>query len=415
MEFMKKIYDVIVIGGGAAGLFAAITAARKGLAVLVIEKNSRPCRKLLITGKGRCNVTNNCDIVEFMDNVPHGGKFLYSAFSKFTAKNCMDFFEEIGVKLKTERGNRVFPESDKALDVADALQREIKRLNVELISNTVTELIIENNEVKGLLCSNASYYANNIIVATGGLSYSKTGSTGDGYIFAKQSGHKVTELSPSLVPIVTAEDFSDLMGLSLKNVVLKATDKKNKVIYSEMGEMLFTHFGISGPLVLSLSAHLDNKKLNEYVISIDLKPALDEKTLDNRILRDFSELKNKSFANSLNKLLPAKLTSEVVKRTQINPETKVNEITRENRLKLLNIIKNFEIHIENFRPIEEAIITRGGVCLNEIDPKTMRSKLVGGLYFCGEVLDCDAYTGGFNLQIAFCTAFAAAMACSDCV
>lgn len=407
---MKK-YDVLIIGGGAAGLFAAVHCGRFGKKTAVIEKNDMYGKKLLITGKGRCNVTNNCDVETVMKNIPTNPRFLYSALNGFTCEDTMNFFEWSGVPLKTERGNRVFPESDKSSDIVSALVRECRDADVEFIKDEALKLVIENDTVTGVLCKGDTYYCEKLLVATGGKSYPKTGSTGDGYKFAKQAGHTVTEIRPSLVPIVTKEkEPAEMMGLSLKNVALSVFKGNNaKPIFKEQGEMLFTHFGVSGPLVLSASSHIRDVNDGEYKISIDLKPALDEETLDKRVLRDFTEAKNRDFQNSLGKLLPSKMIPVIVKLSGIDGTKKVNEITREERQELVKLIKNFTFTILKFRPVDEAIITSGGVSTKEINPKTMESKIIKNLHFAGEVIDCDAYTGGFNLQIAFSTAYAFAV------
>jgi hypothetical protein len=398
-------YDVIIIGGGASGAMAGITSARMGRKVAIIEKNGYIGKKINITGKGRCNVTNNCPNEELMLNVPRNPKFLYSAFSNFSSQDTMDFFESLGVPLKTERGNRVFPISDKAMDISKALQRELKSLGVKLLEETATEILVEDNICKGVKTDKNTYLSESVLIATGGKSYTGTGSTGDGYTFARSVGHTVTKLVPSLVPIVAEEKYcSDMMGLSLKNVRLNLMDGE-KCIYSELGEMLFTHFGVSGPLVLSASSHIDKMQQHRYRILIDLKPALSVETLDKRIQRDFSENINKTFINSLNKLLPNKIIPVVAKLSKIKFDTKVNQITKEQRLELVNVLKNFPVTVKDFRPLDEAIITSGGVSTKEVNPKTMESKLVKGLYFSGEVLDVDAYTGGFNLQIAWATGY----------
>ncbi len=406
---MKNKYDCIVIGGGAAGLMAAITAADSGKNVLIIERNNRLGKKLLITGKGRCNVTNNCGIDEFMANIPTNPRFLYSAYSQFNSQDCMNFFERLGVKLKTERGNRVFPVSDKAGDIVSALEQAVKERSITVKNIRATELIIEDCTVKGVKCQDVSFLADSVLIATGGMSYPKTGSDGDGYRFARQAGHTVIPLKPSLVPIVSEENYcSEMMGLSLKNVTLTLKDiKSRKTLYSEMGEMLFTHFGVSGPLVLSASSHIRNMENNRYKLEIDLKPALSEKTLEARLQRDFAENINKDFANSLNKLLPAKIIPVIVKLSGIPADKKVNQITKQERQNLVSLLKAFPITVKAFRPIDEAIVTCGGVKASEISPKTMESKLINGLYFAGEVIDIDGYTGGFNLQIAFSTGYAA--------
>ncbi len=407
--------QVIIVGGGAAGLFSAIMLSRNDVKCLVIEQNKILGKKLLITGKGRCNVTNNCDAQTVMNNIPHNSRFMYSALSSFEPKDTMSFFEEIGVELKTERGNRVFPVSDKSQSIVNALVDEAKRLGVRFLREKVISLNQKDGAVREVITDKSSYLCDNVIIATGGKSYPQTGSTGDGYVFAKDMGHTVTELAASLVPIVTEEsEPTEMMGLSLRNVTLTLKDtKSNKKIYSEMGEMLFTHFGISGPLVLSASAHIDKIEKDRYQVEIDLKPALSEKQLDDRILRDFSQQLNRDFANSLGMLLPSAIIPIIVSRSKIPPDTKVNSITKVQRQALVSAIKCFTLTVRDFRPIEEAIITRGGISVKEISPKTMESKLVSGLYFVGEVIDVDAYTGGFNLQIAFSTAYCAAKAISD--
>lgn len=400
-------FDVIIIGGGASGSMAGITSARLGKKVAIFEKNGYIGKKINITGKGRCNVTNNCSNEELMQNVPRNPKFLYSAFAMFSPLDTMDFFENLNVPLKTERGNRVFPVSDKALDISKALERELKRLNVKIQDENVTDLLIQDEICKGIKTDKNTYLADSVLIATGGKSYIGTGSTGDGYKFAQSVGHTVTKLVPSLVPIVAEEKYcSDMMGLSLKNVRLNLMDG-DKCIYSELGEMLFTHFGVSGPLVLSASSHISKMQQGRYKIYIDLKPALSVEILDKRIQRDFSENINKTFINSLNKLLPNKIIPVVAKLSRIKFDIKVNQITREQRLELVNAIKNFPITVKDFRPLNEAIITSGGISIKEINPKTMESKLVKGLFFSGEVIDVDAYTGGFNLQIAWSTGYIA--------
>ncbi len=400
---------VVVVGGGAAGLMAAITAAKNNNEVILVEKNEKCARKVMITGKGRCNVTNNCDKETLIKNTLRNPKFLYSAFNTFDSGNTMEFFENQGVALKTERGNRVFPVSDKASDIVDALVKAAKKSGVKIINDTVLKIIKENEEIKSVLLEcGGEILCNKCIIATGGASYTGTGSTGDGYRFAKELGHTVNELSASLVPLKIREGFAPkMMGLSLKNVKLTVFQNgQKKPVFCEQGEMLFTHFGISGPLVLSASAHIDTAK-NEYYCLLDMKPALDINTLDSRILRDFAKNANKDFANSLGELLPAKMIPTVVKLSGIDSATKVNQITKEGRSKLCSVIKGIEMHITGTRPINEAIITRGGVSVKEINSATMESKLIKGLYFAGEVIDVDAYTGGFNLQIAFSTGYLA--------
>ncbi|WP_024856487.1 NAD(P)/FAD-dependent oxidoreductase [Ruminococcus albus] len=408
-----KTYDAVIVGGGAAGLFCGCQLATLGKSAVIIEKNERFGRKLRITGKGRCNVTNNCDVETVMKNIPRNNRFMYSSLSRFTAEDTMAFFEGIGVPLKTERGNRVFPVSDSAHDIADALVNYCLDCGVELVSREVTSLIIEEGCAVGVRCGESEYRGGSVIIATGGRSYPKTGSDGFGYKLAKSAGHHVTPITPSLCPIVTeeAEECAEMMGLSLKNCTLSLLeDNSNKPLYEELGEMLFTHFGLSGPLVLSASAHIRDIEKHTYHICIDLKPALSSEQLDARILRDFSDFPNREFGNSLGKLLPAKMIPVIVARSGIPSEKRVNQITREERRSLVEVIKKLTFIVKRLRPIDEAIITRGGVELSEIDPKTMQSKLCKNLYFIGEILDLDAYTGGFNLQIAWSTAYACAQA-----
>ncbi len=398
--------SVLIIGAGAAGLMAAGAAHDEGARTVILERNDRPGRKVMITGKGRCNVTNNCQSLQaLIANVPRNGRFLYGAFSRFMPADVIDFFESRGVPLKTERGNRVFPVSDKAVDIVDALT-EYGYNGARAIKGRAVELITENGCAVGVKTdSGENIYADKIIIATGGLSYPATGSTGDGYELARQAGHGITELKPSLVPLEIHEGFcSELMGLSLRNTAIKVIDtEKSKEIYSDFGEMLFTHFGVSGPMILSASAHMRDMKRGKYKISIDLKPALTEEQLDARILRDFSENTNKNFINALDALLPKKLVPVIVRLSGIGISTKVNQITKEQRRLLVQLLKGLTVTVTDFRPVDEAIITSGGVDVSQIDPKTMQSKLVKGLYFAGEIIDADAYTGGFNLQIAFST------------
>lgn len=398
---------VLVIGGGAAGLTAAITAAKNGCDTVLLERNEKVGRKIMITGKGRCNVTNDCsELNALIAAVPVNGRFLYSAFSRFMPQDTMNFFENERVPLKTERGNRVFPESDRASDIVDALFFAAKRAGVDIVCGRAEELIIEDGAVKGaVLQSGERIYAERVIVATGGKSYPQTGSTGDGYRLAAAAGHTVIDPKPSLVPLEAHEGFcSRLQGLSLRNVSISVEDTKTKKqIYSDFGEMIFTHFGVSGPMILSASSHMRQMERGRYKIIIDLKPALSEQQLDARVLRDFSENNNRNFINALNFLLPKKLVPVIVSLSGIPMDTKVNSVTREQRARLVNLLKHFTVTVTDFRPIEEAIITSGGVKTSEIDPKTMQSKLTEGLYFAGEVIDVDAYTGGFNLQIAFST------------
>lgn len=409
--------SVLVVGAGAAGLMAAGSAAENGARTVILERNDRPGRKVLITGKGRCNVTNNCSSLQsLISNVPRNGRFLFGAFSRFMPSDVIDFFESRGVELKTERGNRVFPSSDKSVDIVDAL-KEYGYRNSKIIKGRAVKFITEDGCAVGIETEEGeTVYADKIIIATGGLSYPATGSTGDGYELAKQAGHTVTELRPSLVPLEIHEGFcSELMGLSLRNSAIKVidTEKNNKEIYSDFGEMLFTHFGVSGPMILSASAHMREMKRGKYKISIDLKPALSIDQLDARILRDFSENNNKNFINALDGLLPKKLVPVIVKLSHIPMSTKVNQITREQRRFLAELLKNLTVTVTDFRPIDEAIITSGGIDVSEINPKTMESKLVKGLYFAGEIIDADAYTGGFNLQIAFSTGRLAGLSAAE--
>lgn len=402
MKDNRVFVDVAVIGGGAAGLIASAVAAERGRKTLLIEKNDRTGRKILITGKGRCNVTNNCSSEEMIRAVPVNGKFLYSAFHEFSPADTMELFESLGVRLKTERGGRVFPESDKARDIADALLKNAKRNGVEFLFSPA--LKIEKKEDFLIYTDDTVVEAESVIIATGGKSYPLTGSTGDGYAFAETLSHTVNPPRPALIPMVTKEkDAAKMQGLSLKNVKLSLIhNDKKKPVYEEIGEMLFTHFGFSGPLVLTASCYINDEPKN-YKVSVDLKPGLNEEKLDLRLLRDFSENINKSLRNVLPLLLPAKAIPVVLSRSGLSGEEKVNCISAEDRKKLLKTVKNLSFEIEDLRPIEEAIITRGGVSVGEIDPKTMQSKFVKGLYFAGEVIDVNAFTGGYNLQIAFST------------
>lgn len=393
---------VIIIGAGAAGLMAAVFAAENGEAVRLLDKNGFAGKKVNITGKGRCNITNDCTRDEFLENVPHGGRFLYSVFERFPPQEVMAFFERLGLPLKTERGRRVFPASDNARDVTNALTRRLDELGVTVERARVTKLLIDGGEVRGVYTS-APLYSDRVIVATGGLSYPLTGSTGDGYAFASSTGHAVTPASPSLVPLISVESCEPLMGLSLKNIVLSVFDGEKRV-YSEQGELLFTHTGISGPLTLSASAHMTDKPHTAF---IDLKPALSPQTLNARILRDFDTAPNKTIANALDKLLPRLMLPAVLKAAEIDGAERVNSVTRAQREKLVDTLKVYRINLKGLGSIDEAVVTRGGVSLKQIDPKTMQSKLVKGLYFAGEVLDLDAYTGGYNLQIAWMTGAAA--------
>lgn len=396
---------VVIIGGGAAGLLAAAKARDNGNSVTVIERNPRVARKVMITGKGRCNLTNACDFNEFLDNVPRNPKFMFSALRSFGVQDIMDYVEAQGVPLKIERGNRVFPCSDRAVDIVDALYRACKGCRF-LFGMRATELAVEDGRVKGVRLDSGEYIAaDSVIVATGGMSYSATGSDGDGYRFARSVGHKVTPLRPSLIPLEIEEGFcKDLMGLSLRNVTLRLV-KGGKAIYEDFGEMLFTHFGISGPIVLSASAHIDD--IDGVSVELDLKPALTFEQLDARVLRDFEKYSNRELQNALDELLPKRMINIVISAAKLDPTVRVNQMSKSMRTALITCIKRFSMTVKGFRPIDEAIITRGGVSVREIDPKTMESKLCKGLYFAGEVLDVDGYTGGFNLQIAFSTGAAA--------
>ena len=416
--------NVIVIGGGPAGMMAAITAAEYGNNVTIIEKNSDFGKKLLITGKGRCNITSSLYMSEFIKNTPGNGQFLYSAFLNYTNTDIIDFLKNQGLEVKEERGNRIFPVTDKSIDVLNCFKSKINELKIKKLFNTrVQKILVQNGEVLGVRTEKEIIQTDKIILATGGKSYPLTGSTGDGYLIAKNIGHKVTEIRPSLVPLVIYEknECKEMQGLSLRNVGIKIIDEsKNKLIYEDFGEMIFTHFGISGPTILSGSAHLvrykeiDNlMKEQKIKLQIDLKPALTEEQLDERILRDFKEFKNKQFKHALDKLLPQKMIPIVIEKTKINEEKRVNEITKEERRNLVKVLKKFELTIKDFRPVEEAIITSGGINIKEINPKTMESKLVKGLYFAGEIIDVDSYTGGFNLQIAYSTGYTAGMHVGD--
>lgn len=399
---------VVIIGAGAAGLMAGAVSALKGNDVTILEKMQRPGRKLMITGKGRCNITNACfDVDELISNVPVNPRFLYSAFSSFMPYDTIALMEDLGVKTKIERGNRVFPESDRAVDVVDTLVKYATQSGAKIVHKQASAFELENGLIKRIVLDDKSKIDCDAVgICTGGKSYPLTGSTGDGYTLAKSVGHTITPIKPSLVPLVANNNFiPKLQGLSLKNISAKIVDENDKEIYSEFGEMIFTHFGVSGPIILSASSHLKNPKEHKYKLVVDLKPALDEQTLDKRIQRDFAENTNKDFINSLNHLLPNKLIPVIVKLSGIQPSEKVNQITREQRLRLVELLKNFTVNIVDFRPIEEAIVTSGGVNVKEINPKTMQSKLVENLYFAGEVIDVDAYTGGFNLQIAFSTGY----------
>lgn len=408
---------VVVIGGGPAGMLAAISAAKSGNSVTLLEKNNILGKKILITGKGRCNITSSLDISDFINNIPGNGRFLYSAFENFTNEDIIDLLKSEGVKVKEERGNRIFPVSDKAEDVRAALERVAKKSGVQVkLNSKVDKIEVEENKVKRVVCDNEKYDADKVILATGGRSYPLTGSNGEGYKIAEKVGHTIKPVRGSLVPLLADKEVcSRMQGLSLRNVGITMFDlEKDEKIYSDFGEMLFTHFGVSGPTILSGSAHLlrykdVDKKIadKKVVLKIDLKPALSMEQLDARILRDFTEVKNKQFKNSLDKLLPKKMIDVVIDKSKINPDKHVNEITREERLNLVKLLKNFEVRIDGFRPVDEAIVTAGGINVKEINPKTMESKIISGLYFAGEIIDVDAYTGGFNLQIAYSTGFTA--------
>ena len=402
---------VIVIGGGPAGMLSAISASIQGNDVTILEKMNSLGKKICITGKGRCNITSSLPIEEFIKNTPGNGKFLYSAFQNFNNQDIINLLKEEGLKTKEERGNRIFPVTDRASDVLDALIKKLKKHKVKIITNAkVDEILVKDGKVIGVMVGNKKYDAEKVILATGGKSYPTTGSTGDGYKLAEKLGHKIIELKPSLVALTakskSLEICQKLQGLTLRNVKIKFM-QNSKLLYEDFGEMLFTHFGVSGPIILSGSAHLVRKSMENVKLIIDLKPALSEEKLEERILRDFSKEKNKDFKNSLDDLLPKKLIPAIVELMNINK--KVNEITKEERKKLVNLLKKFTIDIQGFRPIEEAIITAGGISTKEINPKTMESKLVKGLYFAGEIIDVDAYTGGFNLQIAYSTGYTAGL------
>lgn len=397
---MEK-YDVIVIGGGPAGMMAAGTASQRGKRVLLLEKNDMLGKKLRITGKGRCNITNTADDETFFDNLPENSKFMFSSYYNFNNYSVIEFFNSLGVETVEERGGRVFPKSEKAIDVVNAMIKFIKDTKVSAKKDKALKVLTADGVVTGVKCANGEYFADNVIIATGGKSYPLTGSTGDGYKLAKEIGHKVTEIRPSLVPVEIKEGWcKELQGLSLRNIRISLV-KENKEVFSDFGEMIFTHFGVSGPVILSASAHIRDK--SNYKLIIDLKPALDDKTLDKRLLRDFENFSNKNFSNALDELLPKKLIPVIIKLSGIEAHKKVNLITKEERENLRNTLKNLTVSVKGLRPIDEAIITRGGIAVNEINPSTMESKLIKGLYFCGEVIDVDAYTGGYNLQIAFST------------
>ncbi len=404
--------NIVIIGGGAAGLMAAASIDSEKANVIIIEKNARPARKVMITGKGRCNVTNNCDVPTLISNVAHGGKFLYSAFSLFNSSDTMNFFESRGVPLKIERGNRVFPVSDKAVDIVDTLTKAASHAKV--INACAKDVLIENGAVSGVKLTSGEFIrSDSVILSTGGKSYPLTGSTGDGYDIASRLGHTITPINPSLIRLEIKEGFcTRIAGLTLKNVTLSLYKRGlKKPVFRELGELLFTHTGISGPLTLSASAHI-NGEPKDYYAEIDLKPALDEKTLDNRLLRDFSQEKNRDLINALDKLLPKNMIPVIINLSGIDPHIKVNQITKNCRQAIINTIKCLRLNITDFGPIEEAVVTRGGISIKEINPTDMSSKIVKNLYFAGEVIDVDAYTGGFNLQIAFSTGYLAGISAS---
>ena len=421
---------ILIIGGGPAGMMSAISAKQKNSKneVIILEKNDRLGKKLLITGKGRCNITSSLNIEDFIKNIPGNGKFLYSVFNEFDNKDIISFLNKQGLSVKEERGNRIFPTTDKSIDVLNCFIKKIEELKITVKYNTkAEELLIDNNneesKIYGVKTNKGNILSDRVIIATGGKSYPLTGSTGDGYEIAEKVGHSITDLNPSLVPLETyeKEECKKLQGLSLKNVKIQIIDKtKNKIIYEDFGEMIFTHFGVSGPIILSSSAHLirykNIKQLmkdRKILLKIDLKPALEEEKLDNRILRDFSAEKNKQYKNSLEKLLPQKLIPVIIEKSNINKEKRVNEITKLERRKLVELLKGLEFYISKFRPIEEAIITAGGINIKEINPKNMESKKIKGLYFAGEIIDVDGYTGGFNLQIAYSTGYVAGRECDE--
>ena len=408
---MEKVMKICVVGGGAAGMMAAGTAYMYGASVTVFEGTNRLGKKLAITGKGRCNVTNASTTPEFLENVTKNPRFLYAALNAFDTENTISFFENLGVKLKTERGQRVYPESDKALDIVNAMRSYVSGCEIKYCK--VTDIQKQDNEFI-VACKDEKYRFDAVIIATGGKSYPLTGSDGSGYKLAMRLGHKVTELIPSLIPLESSSPLCrEMQGLSLKNVEIKIKNQNKKVLYSDFGEMMFAHFGVTGPTILSSSAHLRGEDISKLTLSIDLKPALDEKTLDSRLLSDFSSRNNKDFVNSLNALLPSKMIDPFIKLTGIDKRRKVNSITKEERKKIISTLKSFEIPLNRYRPIEEAIITSGGVDVKDISPKDMQSKLIPGLYFAGEIIDVDAYTGGFNLQIAFSTGYLAGKSAAE--
>lgn len=408
MSMKKTANDVVIVGGGAAGMFAAVTAASRGLRVLLLEKNDRLGKKLAITGKGRCNVTNACSAEEVIKNIPRNARFLFSSISAFPPERTMAFFEENGCQLKVERGNRVFPCSDRSADIISVLERQMHTLGVQRRQETVTALLTQEGRIAAVKTTSGLISCEQVVLCTGGASYPLTGSTGDGYRFAQSLGHTVVPPVGSLVPLSAEEDCAKMQGLSLRNTELKLLDRKGKTVFKDFGELLFTHFGISGPMALSASAHLKDDE--SYTVLLDLKPALDEGKLDARFLRDFEKYANRSMENALADLFPHSMIPVLLARAGIDPMQRANTLTKTQRRTLLEQTKRFSIRILGKRPVEEAIITRGGISTREIDPKTMQSKLIDGLFFAGEIIDCDAYTGGFNLQIAWSTAYAAANA-----
>ncbi len=403
------MHTVIVVGGGAAGMFAAYSAAKNGNRVFLLEKNEKLGKKLYITGKGRCNLTNNVPVSEFLNNVVGNPKFLYGALNELSPADVINFFENNGCPLKTERGNRVFPISDKASDISNTLQKVLLKLGVKILLNTVvTGIKTDNNHITGVETESGFLPCDSVIVCTGGVSYPLTGSTGDGYRFAEKAGHRVSPLKPSLVGIeLSGKDFIDLQGLSLKNVAISFCDDIGRELYKDFGEMLFTHFGVSGPIILSASCILNRVKVKDIQLSIDLKPALTAKTLNERLVRELNAGKLKTVSNAMRSLLPQTLINTILKRANINAEKRCCDISKCERENIVAALKGFVFHVKGLRPIEEAIVTAGGVSVKEINPKTMESKLVSGLFFAGEVLDVDAFTGGFNIQIAFSTGFVA--------
>lgn len=405
---------VVVIGGGPAGMMAASTAADNGANVILLEKQHRLGRKLLITGKGRCNITNDCDVEELIENVPTNGKFLYSAFYTFTNYDVVTMFNSLGLATKTERGKRVFPESDKALDVVKALEKQIKDKKVKIILDAkVNKIIAKDNKIEKVIYNNNEVIkCDSVILATGGMSYPLTGSTGDGYKFAKSLGHTIISPKPSLIGIEVQENFvKDLEKLSLRNVAITVINSKNKKIYDDFGELEFTKYGLDGPIIKSASCRMKDTSKENYKINLDLKPALDEEKLDKRIIKDFTKYTNKNFENSLDDLLPKKLIPIIIELSEIPRHLKVNQISKKQRLNLVHLLKNLTFTVKRYRPIEEAIVTSGGIKVSEINSSTMESKIINNLFFAGEIIDVDAYTGGFNLQIAYSTAYLAGTNC----